>query len=112
MCNLIEIKCSNLHGKGVFAKEKLVKGTKLISDVLLIPKSETQNTSLNKYLYPWDKDNSSICIGFGTYLNHSNNPNIKVSSIDKINLIKTFVVINDIEMGDELTIKYSYSNFT
>ena len=114
MNGLIFIGESDIHGKGVIAKIDLPKGTTFICDVLLIKKIELKyikKTKLLEYLYPWDKDNSSICCGFGSFFNHSNNPNTKIISIDKVNKTKTFITLSTIKKNSELTIKYGNSNF-
>lgn len=104
MYNLIEIRQSNIHGKGVFAKKDMLKNTELICDVLVFNKKET---ILNDYHFPWDKNLSSICIGFGSFFNHSKIPNVKIKSIDKKKQIKTFILLKNIKKGEELTLCYN-----
>lgn len=105
---MIKIKKSNIHGKGVFATDNIPVGTELICDVLLIDKN---NNILVPYQYPWDKYYYSICIGFGSFFNHSYKPNVKIFKCDKINKTKTFKVISSIEKDEELFIKYSKINW-
>ena len=103
MYELIEIKFSKIQGKGVFAKQNIIKGTKLCCDVILIDNS----TVLKEYQYPWHKNISSICIGFGSYFNHSHNPNVKIYRVDKNKLTKTFITLKPISAGEELLIEYN-----
>ena len=100
---MIEIKNSDIHGKGVFSTEYLPAGTLLVCDVIVFPKDIIIDSV---YRYPWYRDDGCICAGFGSFLNHSNEPNIVISSIDKKNLTKTFKTILDINMGCEILMKY------
>jgi len=102
MYELIEIKESPIHGKGIFAKKNIHKATTLTCDVLIFENEEV----LSKYEYPWTKGTYCLCIGFGSFFNHSITPNVKILSIDKEKLTKTFIVLNDIKSGEELTICY------
>lgn len=106
MYKSIEIKSSAIHGRGVFAKELISAGVEMTCEVVVIPKSS--EGLLHIYRYPWDRLNNqdSICIGFGSFFNHSNDPNVKVKSIDKFSLTKTFITLKDIQPGDELFINY------
>lgn len=114
MDNLVIVNESNIHGRGVFSIDNLPKGTTLTCDVMLIHKSElkyVKNMNLNHYLYPWDNNSASICMGFGSYFNHSINPNIKSLSIDKIRKTHTFITTTKIKKNTELTIKYGNTDF-
>ncbi len=103
-CNYpLIIKESQIHGKGVFSTWIIPKGSIFTCDVLLIDKSIN---ALNKYHYPWDSINNSICIGFGSYLNHSSDPNVKIYKVDRDKLTKTFIALRDIEQDEELTLYY------
>ena len=99
----IEIRKSPIHGKGVFSKHFLKKGLTLTCDVLLVNDNEND---LHVYKYPWSFHICSVCIGFGSFFNHSDNPNVKLLSIDKINMTKTFELLSDIEENCELMINY------
>lgn len=104
MYKLFEIKNSNIHGKGVFSLVDIPIGTKLTCDVMIIDK---KNKTFDEYHYPWlSPKYDSICMGFGNYFNHSIEPNVKILSIDKINLTKTFVTIKKISKNEELFLKY------
>jgi hypothetical protein len=41
-----------------------------------------------------------------SYCNASNDPCLKILSIDKARMTKTFVFIKDVREGDEITLKY------
>jgi SET domain-containing protein len=106
MNQLVDIKRSNIHGKGVFASKNLNKGTLLHCDVLLAHISDNLPDTLLKYTYPWDQHSIAICAGFGSYFNHSNSPNTIIKYLDKVNLIKVFQLLSDIKRDEELTIQY------
>ena len=106
MYKSIEVKKSKIHNKGVFAKEKLFTGDTFECDILLLNKCNIP-FELSDYIFPFNKDIKCICIGMPNFINHSIVPNIKILSIDKINLIKKFIIIKDIEIGEELTLYYS-----
>lgn len=103
----IEIRNSKIHGKGVFAKNFIPKGTLLTCDVLVL---NERPLSIKNYFYPWEGIEHSLCMGFGSYFNHSLTPNVRIKSINKRKLTKTFIILKDIEVGEELTIKYSIPN--
>lgn len=106
--NQLIIKKSDVHGKGVFASADIPLGTKLVCDILKIPKINIP-TELEPYLYPFDKLHKSICIGFGNFFNHSETHNIKIHELDKINMTKTFIVLSDIKENSELFLYYNDS---
>lgn len=105
--DLVYIGRSPIHGKGVFSRVDLSAGTLLTCDVIVLDQALLENKHLKQYSYPWQKDKWSLCIGFGNYFNHSSKPNVRILSIDKIQLTKTFQVIDDIISGSELTIRYN-----
>jgi SET domain-containing protein len=100
----IEIRKSSIHGKGVFAKNFIPVGTLMCCDVLVL---RDKPVELRNYSYPWRSVETSLCMGFGSYFNHSQEPNVKIKSIDTENLTKTFITLRDIACGEELTIRYS-----
>lgn len=105
---MLEVRKSNIHGRGVFCDTFIPKGTELICDVILIDKTlENNYKDINIYSFPWDKNHYSICAGFASFFNHAENPNVKIFKIDKDNLKICFITLKDINIGDELLIKYS-----
>lgn len=95
---------SGVHGEGIFAKRFLSSGMIVNCDIELI---DFDTPYLKDYQYPWDRNNSSVCMGFGGFLNHSNNPNIKILKIDKLRRIKYFKLLKDINKGEEVFSYYS-----
>tara|TARA_R100000365_G_C2666320_1_gene17286 strand:- start:47 stop:367 length:321 start_codon:yes stop_codon:yes gene_type:complete len=95
----LTIKSSGINGLGLFAKEFIVRGTNLgMSHIKLGDKI---------YRTP-----------LGGFINHSNNPNcvkavLRFTDEDdpklKINYMKwNLIVIDDIQEGEELTVKYTF----
>ena len=95
----LTIKSSGIDGLGLFAKEFIVRGTNLgMSHIKLGDKI---------YRTP-----------LGGFINHSNNPNcvkavLRFTNEDdpklKINYMKwNLIVIDDIQEGEELTVKYTF----
>ena len=98
------VKPSDIHGFGCFAARKFTNGEKICVNVLV--KSTTDVSSIVTHTFPWGRDESSIVLSGLTYCNASSDPNLKIFSIDKANLTKTFLVIKDIDVGDELLLNY------
>jgi SET domain-containing protein len=110
---MVEIRKSDIQGRGVFATQFIPKGTKLSCDVVLINKNLYDNFEvINIYAFPWDKDNYSICFGFASFINHSKTPNIRNFNIDKENLKDYFITLFDININNELLLDYGNPIFT
>ena len=106
----VEVRDSTIHGRGVFANSKLLKNTVFEIPILPIVK-KTVPDDLLVYSFPFDKIKCCFCLGFITLVNHSKTPNLKVLELDKSKLIKKFIIINDIEIGEELFLNYGHNNF-
>ncbi len=106
---MVEVKNSLIHGKGVFATQNISKGTYLTCDVILFLNGEIDKESeLRKYVFPFRLKINCICAGFGSFFNHSSEPNVKIKAIDFVNRTKTFEIINNVIHGDELFLNYGY----
>lgn len=110
---MVEIKESKVHGKGVFATKYIKKGTQIDCDVILVNKNNLKkieyfHNKLKDYVFPWDEKNFSFCIGFGSFLNHSDTPNLKLMYYDRLNLKNVFVAMENIFQGQELFLQYSH----
>lgn len=103
---MIEIRKSKIHGKGVFATQFIPKNTILKCDVLLVDKNSKE---FEVYYYPWEtsKNLKCICIGFGSFFNSNEEPNVRIKSIDKEKLTKSFIILYDIKVNEELFLKYN-----
>ena len=115
MTDLVEVKQSLLHGKGVFAKRNITKGELLVtSHMALIHVNENLPEVLATLQFPWTEEYDAICIsGAGSFFNHSGLPNAEIEVRDFTNLIQTFVAKTDIVKGTEITIYYNdaFENF-
>lgn len=103
---MIQVKESPLHGRGVFAISDMRKGAVLECPVVLVEKMYTI-PGLNTYLYPWDRSHNSICMGFGSFFNSSQSPNVVIDSIDKDKMVKRFRLLTNVKQGTELLLKYN-----
>lgn len=92
---------SKIHGRGCFAIRKIWTGEYFRVPVILVPR-DTES----RYVFPWDRENKSICLSAITMCNSSENPNLKIVSIDPVKLLKTFQVIRDVNAGQEIFLKY------
>ena len=109
MSDKIEIRRSKIHKKGIFAKEKILKGEIVFIKGGRILKREQIFSSavINSYhpiddIYFIGATNAEEEDGIKLYENHSCNPNIGIRG--EI----TFVAMRDIEENEELTIDYAF----
>jgi SET domain-containing protein len=109
MNSLIEIKNSPLHGKGVFAKKDISKGEVIVkSHMVEIHINENLPEELATLQFPWTKEFDAICLsGAGSFFNHSEKANAKVSHQDFENKIQEFSSKEPIVKGEEITIFYN-----
>jgi SET domain-containing protein len=109
MTDLVEVKQSLLHGKGVFATRNIEKGEVLVkSHMALIHVNENLPEVLATLQFPWTEEYDAICISdAGSFFNHSSQPNAEVKIRDFIHLIQTFVAKTAIVKGTEITIYYN-----
>ncbi|UMO77213.1 SET domain protein [Stenotrophomonas maltophilia phage vB_SmaM_Ps15] len=92
---------SPVHGRGVFAGRKIIAGEQFSFPVILVPKSLDL-----VHKFPWDRENSSIVLGHFSLCNSSDKPNMKIHTISKLYLTKTFIATENISAGDEIFLKY------
>lgn len=100
---------SNVHGKGMFAKEKIVAGeTVCIKGGYILKRSEMYSDKVIDSYLPISDD---LCVASPSkyeeeqiklYFNHSCDPNCGMHG--EI----TFIAIRDISAGEELTIDYAF----
>ena len=106
---MIRVDFSKIDGRGVFATQEIDTGTELICDVMLF---ENGVKALAKWSYPWSRTHFSFCVGFGSFFNHSDRPNVRIKGIDKEKLVKTFVITRKINRGEELVLDYGKNKFS
>jgi uncharacterized protein len=102
MTNIVEVKHSPLHGKGVFATRNIVKGELLVtSHMALIHINENLPEVLATLQFPWTDEYDAICISdVGSFFNHSSEPTAEIKD-------REFVAKMDIVKGTEITIYYN-----
>lgn len=107
-----EIKTTLNKGRGVFAKQKIFKN-EIFETCQTITFSEEdaekiESTFLGNYWFGWTDDPKNwgaIALGNGSLYNHSIYPNAKFIKDFEHGLIY-FVALEDIPIGDEITVKY------
>jgi SET domain-containing protein len=112
----IEVRKSDVHGWGVFSKEKINKG-EIIEECHCLYMTEDE-ASYTHHLKPIKRntirvdDNGDfpyvIPFGYGALFNSDNDPNI-VYLWDSENKILIFKAIRDIESDEELFLNYEYN---
>lgn len=98
-------------GRGVFAAQ-LIKKKEVIElcPVLVLPRKDypvTKNTLLRNYFFMWGKVTAAICFGYGSFYNHSYEPNATYKKNVKEQMIE-FVAIKNIGIHEEITVNYNY----
>jgi SET domain-containing protein len=106
---MVKVDFSKIDGRGVFATGPIYAGTELTCEVMLF---ENGIEALAKWSYPWSRTHFSFCVGFGSFFNHSDRPNVRIKGIDKEKLVKTFVVTRKIDTGEELFLDYGKNKFS
>ena len=112
----IEVKQSAIHGRGVFARQKIRKGELIEkSPIILLDKTERellQLTSLFGYYFILKNDKTPVALGLGlsSLYNHSYNANA-FYDINAKKAIIIFKSVTDINAGEEITINYNGSPF-
>ncbi len=105
----LEVRFSPIDRFGVFAVERITKGTIVEEAPCLILERgyETLNTVLNHYLFAWPKhgDGRAIVFGNASLLNHSANPNLEWDT-DEGREVVVFTASRDIEAGEEILVDY------
>ncbi|WP_051692069.1 SET domain-containing protein-lysine N-methyltransferase [Pedobacter borealis] len=108
----VEVKESPLHGRGVFAKNRITKGS-LIEQAPVIFLSNTEKetlrfTKLFHYYFLLDEPDKPTAFSFGyaSFYNHSPKANAFYSFSRKRNTINIYAY-QTIEAGDEVTINLS-----
>lgn len=90
---MVELKQSDIHGFGIFAKFNLQAG-------------EWVGASHHQI----KEDGRIIRTPFGGYINHSDDPNCIKQMTSEYGVITYYVVtLREIEAGEELTLKYTLS---
>ncbi len=111
----IQVRKSNLHGWGVFAKENILAGEILEEDpFLVIPMGTNEASSMfidYRFNYPRiNSINQVLVFGFSSLYNHSESPNA-LWETDTENQIFVFTAIKDILKDEEILVYYGGENY-
>ena len=109
MNNLVNIKQSHLHGKGVFATQNIAKGKEIVkSHMVPIHVNANLPEALATLQFTWTDEYDAICLSdAGSFFNHNSQPNAQITGRDFTNQIQTFAAKTAIAKGDEITIYYN-----
>ena len=104
----LRVKASPIHGLGVFTSGSLPKGLEIERAGIL---SIGQDV-LPDYTFGWPQNSKweefVIALGYGSYYNHSSEPNIEWIS-DEVNRLLVFRTLREIAPGEELLSNYGDS---
>lgn len=97
----IRVGASPIHGRGVFARTAIRRGTLLTSAPALVIKNDPGDAT--DYVFEWDGESTAIALGVLSLCNHSQNPNAEVvTEKDEFHLM----ALRTIAPGEEILIDY------
>lgn len=108
----IEVKESLVHGRGVFAKNKILKGSLIEqAPVVFLSHNEKEALRFTKlfhyyFLLGEVEKQAAFCFGYASFYNHSPQANAFYTFSKKKNTINIYAY-QTIEAGDEVTINYN-----
>lgn len=108
----IEVRESSLHGRGVFAKNKIMRGSLIEkAPVIFLTNEEKETlrfTKLFHYYFLLNMSEKQVAFGFGyaSFYNHSPEANAFYTFSGRRNTINLYACQN-IEPGYEITINYN-----
>ena len=105
----IRIGKSKLHGNGVFATRKFVKGDIIEKlPVLKLKNANVEQYGLRRYLFTVHSNASMLALGYGSIYNHSFKPNahLVVDHDDSNANSGVMFATETIENGEEILINY------
>lgn len=92
---------SPIHGRGVFARSAIRRGTKIMSAPALVVAKDPGE--LIDYVFEWDDETTAIALGAISLCNHSRKPNAEVRTTDdEFHLM----ALRTIAAGEEILIDY------
>lgn len=107
--NKIYVSDSPVHGRGVFASEKIKAGERLEEcHFILVPNNLDYPQSLGDHFFSWPKGESglAICLGYGSIFNHSDLEFNAEWETDTLKNRFIFFALRDIEPGEEIFTNY------
>ena len=107
--NKIFVDDSPVHGRGVFAAERIKSGEILEEcHYIKVPEDIGYPEILNNHFFSWPKGESGlvICLGYGSIFNHSDNNSNADWQTDTSKNKLIFFSTRDIEIGEEIFTNY------
>jgi len=106
--NVIEVRESEIGGRGVFARTSIDAGSLVETcPVLRVPRDEMADldkTVVYSYYFVWG-DDAGIAFGFGSLYNHSSQPNARYEkNLDRDEL--EIFALREMSAGEEITLNY------
>lgn len=102
------VKKSGIHGLGIFSSEPIPGGT-VIEKSGILPIGPPGEGILPDYRFGWPIGEKwteyVVCLGFGSYYNHSKEPNAYWTG-NKKNRLLVFITLRDILPGEEILVSY------
>jgi hypothetical protein len=99
---MVIVKDSPVHGKGVFSTCFLKAGTILACDVLEV----SRDLRIMEYVLCSVDTKYYIHIGFASFINSSEHPNIEHLSVDFNKNISYFKITSDVQEDEEIFLNY------
>ena len=100
-------------GLGVFSHTNINKSDEIeTAPVLVLPIKDypkAKKTILRNYYFMWGTRTAALCYGFGSFYNHSYQPNATYQKNTQQKTI-TFTAIKKIPKNTEITINYNYGD--
>lgn len=100
---------SSVHGRGVFCSEPIQKGEILEEcHFIQVPPGFSYPQILHDHFFGWPKgsNNLTICLGFGSIFNHSDDNFNADWQTDTVHMKFIFYALRDIEPGEEIFTNY------
>ena len=93
-------------GRGVVALQDFAAGAEIErSPVLLMPKSQIDDTLLDEYVFDWSEDEYAVALGLLMVYNHSDAPNAKLA-YDYAAATAFMTALRPIKRSEEITWDY------
>jgi len=101
-------------GRGVFATKKIKKGTVIHQAYFIKAKDEEVSLcpDVDRYTFIYNKKYSALCLGIGSLINHSDEPNAEIcfTRLNGIEIME-FSTIKKILPGEQVFINYGGNEY-
>lgn len=99
---------SSVHNMGVFTNNKILKDSEFyIPYVRICKKGVNESSPFKEYIFPLGRDYKCIMGEFGSFINHSNDPNIVIEyTLPEVGYYQKFRVTKDLDAHQEIFLNY------